>query len=113
MEGTIRSAGAVSVGQSGQFNGEVYADRVVISGFVRGRVECEMLEIVEKGKLYGEVSCNDFVIEPGGHFEGESRSKGQVTSPGLSHIAEWSGEPRLESKAAADADEGSLSVSAS
>ncbi len=74
LVGTIQSQGDVSVGASGSFEGEIRAHRIVVSGLARGRIDCESLEIVDKGKVLGEVASRSFVIEPGGQFVGESRS---------------------------------------
>lgn len=86
--GTIQSQGDVSVGASGSFDGEVKAHRMVVSGLARGRIECESLEIVEKGKVLGEVASRTFVIEPGGQFVGESRSSDEEAVKALGHQSE-------------------------
>ncbi len=85
VDGTIQSEGDVSVGAAGSFEGSIRAHRIVVSGFARGRVECESLEIVEKGRVFGEVSSKAFIIEPGGQFVGESRSSDEEAVKALEH----------------------------
>ncbi|SEP14422.1 bactofilin family protein [Aquisalimonas asiatica] len=85
IEGNIRSEHDVSIGADGSFEGDIQAHRMVVSGFARGRIECDSLEIVEQGKVLGEVSSRAFVIEPGGQFLGESRSTDEEAVAALSH----------------------------
>ena len=91
IEGQIDSASDVSIGAEGSFEGEIRAHRMVVSGYARGRIECDSLEIVNKGRVLGEVSSRSFVIEPGGQFVGESRSTDEESVAQLSH---WHGQER-------------------
>ena len=85
VEGRIHSEADVSIGTNGTFEGDIKAQRMVVSGFARGRVECDSLEIVAQGKVLGEVASRAFVIEPGGQFVGESRSTDEEAVAALSH----------------------------
>lgn len=85
MEGTIESTSDVSVGHGGSFDGNVKARQVVVSGYVHGKIDCDRLEIVAQGKVYGEVTSQEFVIEPGGQFVGESHVRGNQPVPALDH----------------------------
>lgn len=76
MEGTIESSSDVAIGEIGSFDGTIRARQVLVSGYVHGKIDCERLEIVPKGKVFGEVLSQEFVIEPGGQFVGESHIKG-------------------------------------
>lgn len=93
IEGNIRSEHDVSIGADGSFEGDIHANRMVVSGFARGRIECDSLEIVEQGRVLGEVSSRAFVIEPGGQFLGESRSTDQESVAALSHWKQAAGSP--------------------
>ncbi len=88
LMGTIQSQGDVSVGASGSFEGDIKAHRMVVSGLARGRIDCESLEIVEKGKVLGEVASRSFVIEPGGQFVGESRASDVESVHALAYQAD-------------------------
>lgn len=82
VEGTISSTGDISVGRTGYLEGTISAERLLVSGEVRGRIECETLEIVESGKVFGEVASQGFIIEPGGQFVGESMSRDEPRTAG-------------------------------
>lgn len=60
---------------------------MLVSGYVNGKIECERLEIITQGKVYGEVTSSEFIIEPGGQFVGESHVRGHQPLAQLSH--EW------------------------
>lgn len=102
IEGQIESANDVSIGADGSFEGEIRAHRMVVSGFARGRIECDSLEIVDKGRVLGEVSSRSFVIEPGGQFVGESRSTDEEAIAQLSH---WKGHNTAQQEQPAPAPE--------
>ncbi|MBA1146551.1 polymer-forming cytoskeletal protein [Ectothiorhodospiraceae bacterium WFHF3C12] len=85
IEGTIECHGDVSVGRTGYFEGTLKANRLMVSGHVQGRVECESLEIVSTGRVYGEIASERFVIEPGGQFIGESLTRDKQAVAALSY----------------------------
>ncbi len=47
----------------------------MIQGEVTGSLDVEHVEIKSNGYVKGSVTSNDFIIEPGGIFEGESIRK--------------------------------------
>lgn len=104
LEGQIDSSSDVSVGADGSFEGEIRAHRMVVSGFVRGRVECDSLEIVDNGRVLGEVASRRFVIEPGGQFVGESRSTDEESVAQLSHWREGAAGSRPAARAGTQAE---------
>lgn len=75
----------VSIGHTGRLEGDVKAERVLVSGYVEGCLDCASLEIVAQGRVYGELHSDDFVIEPGGQFLGQSYPRRQETIAALSH----------------------------
>lgn len=85
IEGTVECHGDVSVGRTGYFEGTLKSNRLMVSGHVQGRVECESLEIVSTGRVYGEIASERFVIEPGGQFVGESLTRDKQAVAALSY----------------------------
>ncbi len=88
IKGTVLSNHDVSVGHTGRFEGNIKAERLLVSGYVEGVVDCASLEIVAQGRVLGELHSDDFIIEPGGQFLGESRPRRQGPIAALSHQAE-------------------------
>lgn len=75
MTGKLTSSHNVTIGIGGEFDGEIRAQKVVVSGRVDGSVDAERLEIVSSGKVSGEIRVAELVIEPGGQFNGSSHIK--------------------------------------
>ncbi len=75
FDGTINSKSMVTIGKSGVVNGEVFANKVMISGSFSGVIDSEFVEILAEGRVFGKVIAKEFMIEKKGLFEGESRVK--------------------------------------
>lgn len=101
MEGNLESEGDVSIGQSGEFEGDIKARRVVISGHFNGTIDCSRLEIVSTGRVTGEIQISELVIESGGHFSGSSRIKNGEAQRQLSHHVDKEKSPTQAAKAEA------------
>ncbi len=75
VEGTIQSSSVVSVGKSGQVKGEIYAQKVLVSGRVNGKIDAKEIEIVTGGRVVGEIYVDNLVIQSMGVFSGVSHQK--------------------------------------
>ncbi len=76
LEGSVHSKSTVVIGQTGSVVGEIFANKLVVSGKFNGMVEAEVVEIMPLGRLDGKVSSQELVIERKGILIGESRPKG-------------------------------------
>lgn len=81
------------MGRSGRFEGNIKAERLLVSGFVEGVIDCVCMEIVAEGRVFGELHSDDFIIEPGGQFLGESHPRREIPLTELRY--ERSDEPQL------------------
>lgn len=80
LEGEISSGGNVIVGEMGEVIANVKARNILISGVVRGNVEVtEKLEILNSGKLYGDVSAAILSVSEGAVFKGNSNMESRET----------------------------------
>ncbi len=75
----------MTIGQSGRVNGQISAQRVLVSGRFEGSIDADRLEIVASGKVTGEVSVGQLVVESGAHFNGNSRIRGDEPPRQLTH----------------------------
>lgn len=73
FEGRILSDSMISIGQGGIATGEIVAQKLIVSGKFNGKVDCQTVEIMPNGRVDGEVSANELVIEREGFFIGESK----------------------------------------
>ncbi|MEE4297315.1 MAG: polymer-forming cytoskeletal protein, partial [Wenzhouxiangella sp.] len=61
------------------------AQRVLVSGSFDGTIDAERLEIVASGKVTGEVTVDELIVESGAHFNGSSRIRGDEPPRQLTH----------------------------
>ncbi|MBF0338737.1 MAG: polymer-forming cytoskeletal protein [Nitrospirae bacterium] len=73
FEGNVK-ADWVVVGEKGHLKGDIYANGVVVGGLVEGNINArQYIEIMTKGKVFGDVYTSKFAILEGGLFEGHSK----------------------------------------
>jgi cytoskeletal protein CcmA (bactofilin family) len=73
LEGNILSRSEVVVGKSGRVRGLIQAQKLLVSGEFKGDFTGEVIDIMPYGKVYGDVTVNNIVIEPNAVFEGETK----------------------------------------
>jgi len=56
-------------------NGEIVADKLLVSGKMDGNRDCENIEVLAGGKITGDIISSNLVIESNGFFEGTSKIK--------------------------------------
>lgn len=80
FEGKIDSKNTVMIGKNGYVNGEIYANKLIISGKLKGLTESDAVEISSQGRFEGVITSTELVIERKGVFIGESKVKGMQTT---------------------------------
>jgi cytoskeletal protein CcmA (bactofilin family) len=74
IEGTVESAAAIVIGESGVVTGDVRGTDIIVVGCVDGNIHASgHLDIRASGKVIGDVIAVSFRIETGGIFRGTSR----------------------------------------
>ncbi len=68
----IHSSNTVNIGKDGIVRGDVFAEKLVVSGQMIGNVKSKIVEIMPYGKIDGKVSSHELVIERKGILTGES-----------------------------------------
>ncbi|WP_027327167.1 bactofilin family protein [Helicobacter pametensis] len=72
FDGVIHSSNTVNIGKDGIVRGDVFAEKLVVSGQMIGNVKSKIVEIMPYGKIDGKVSSHELVIERKGILTGES-----------------------------------------
>jgi len=80
FEGKLQSNSEVIIDKNGKVEGELIANRVIVSGNVNGTIKADTIEILPGGKVNGEVEAVNLIIEPKGVFEGVSKVKREVVA---------------------------------
>lgn len=72
LEGEINSQGEVYIGANSHVKAMVFGRDVVVAGEVVGNIESvKSLVITKTGKVYGDISGDQLIIEEGGIYKGK------------------------------------------
>jgi cytoskeletal protein CcmA (bactofilin family) len=77
VKGDVNVSGNVTVGESGDINGEINADVITISGKIIGKLNAKEKVVLEsKATLKGDLVAKILVVEAGAKFDGNSKMNG-------------------------------------
>ncbi len=72
LEGEINSQGDVYIGEKSKVKANIFGKRVIIAGEVIGNIEAlNGLEISRSGRVYGDISGDQLIIEEGAVYKGK------------------------------------------
>lgn len=63
----------MTIGSSGNVKGEIFSEKLVISGEMDGNADCNNIEILAGGRMVGDIISVNLVIESQAVFEGYSK----------------------------------------
>jgi cytoskeletal protein CcmA (bactofilin family) len=93
VKGDVKADGNVTVGESGEVDGQLFADIITLGGKVMGSVNAkEKLVLEAKAALKGDIVTKILVVEAGAKFDGKS-SMGDSKEP-LTKPVQTSGPPQ-------------------
>ena len=70
LEGSVDNARQVVIGEGGKITGDVTGHTIVCGGDIEGNVCAEMLEILSKASIHGDIRAQKMIVEEGGRIEG-------------------------------------------
>ncbi len=70
LEGSVDNARHVIVGDGGKIVGDVTAEIVVCGGTIEGNVCADMLEVLGKASINGDIRAKKMIVEEGGRIDG-------------------------------------------
>lgn len=71
LEGSVDNARHVIVGTDGKIVGDVTGEIVVCGGAIEGNVCAEMLEVLSKASIHGDIRAKKMIVEEGGRIDGQ------------------------------------------
>lgn len=81
IEGDVK-ASAVTVGDSGEINGEIIAETIIVRGKVRGHIRARKVQLASTAKVQGDITHSSLSIEANAVFEGQVKhSEDPLRSP--------------------------------
>jgi cytoskeletal protein CcmA (bactofilin family) len=81
LSGTIEIAGNLVIGEQAQVVATIAAHNVQIQGTVQGNVTAKRVEILDTGKLWGDIAVDSFVLDDGGFYHGQSTMHSDAIPP--------------------------------
>lgn len=69
-EGKITTPANVIVGESARVDADITARAVSVSGAVKGSIFADRVEILDGGKVWGDVEVKSFLLDDGGYIRG-------------------------------------------
>ena len=96
VEGTIRIAGDLVIGQGAVVKANIEAKTISVAGEIHGNVKAkELLELASSARLYGDVKSKQLKIDQGARFIGSSNFE-EAIDPATSKMN--NGKPKEDEK---------------
>jgi len=70
VEGTVQCTGSVVIGEPATIRADVHARKVSVQGTIEGNVYADHVEILDGGRILGDVDTVDFLLDDGGLVRG-------------------------------------------
>ena len=80
LEGSVDNARQVIVGEGGKIIGDVTGQTVVCGGDIEGNVCADMLEVLAKASIKGDIRAQKMIVEEGGRIEGMCKIGGEKSA---------------------------------
>ena len=81
FEGNIETASNLVVGESAKIIAEIKANNVSISGAIKGNVEGNRIEILETGRVWGDLTVNSLLLNEGAYLRGQTTMHADIEPP--------------------------------
>ncbi len=81
FEGNIDVTGNLVIGEAAKVIAEITANNISISGAVKGNVTGNRVEILETGRVWGDLVINSLLLNEGAYLRGQTTMHGDVEPP--------------------------------
>jgi cytoskeletal protein CcmA (bactofilin family) len=81
IEGTIDITGNLVIGEGAKIVAEINANNISISGAVKGNVSGNRVEILETGRVWGDLTINSLLLNEGAYLRGQTTMHGDIEPP--------------------------------
>jgi cytoskeletal protein CcmA (bactofilin family) len=100
FEGTIDITGNLIVGEGAKVIADIQANNISISGAIKGDINANKVEILESGRVWGDLKVSSLLLNEGAYLRGQTTMHGDVEPP----LIEPPRESREESATIVDAE---------
>jgi len=78
VEGTIDITGNLVVGEGAKVIAEIKANNISISGAIKGDIAGNRVEILETGRMWGDLTINSLLHNEGAYLRGQNTMKDDI-----------------------------------
>ena len=83
VEGNIELTGNLVVTESAKIRAEIKANNISVAGAVQGNVTATRVEILDTGRVWGDLSVKSLLINEGAYFRGQTFMPQDLKPPQL------------------------------
>jgi len=81
FEGTVDITGNLVIGEGAKIIADIKANNISISGAVKGNIEGNRVEILETGRVWGDLVINSLLLNEGAYLRGQTMMHGDIEPP--------------------------------
>ncbi len=81
FEGTIDITGNLVIGEGAKVIADIQANNISISGAVKGDVAGNRVEILETGRVWGDLTINSLLLNEGAYLRGQTTMHADIEPP--------------------------------
>ncbi|NLE99505.1 MAG: polymer-forming cytoskeletal protein [Anaerolineales bacterium] len=81
LEGTLDITGNLVIGEGAKVIADIKANNVSISGAVKGNIVGNRVEILETGRVWGDLTINSLLLNEGAYLRGQTTMHGDIQPP--------------------------------
>ena len=83
VEGTVEITGNLVVTESAKVRAEIKANNISIAGAVQGNVSANRVEILDTGRVWGDLTVKSLLVNEGAYFRGQTFMPQDLQPPKL------------------------------
>ncbi len=83
FEGTIETTGNLVIGESAKVIADIHANNVSVSGAVKGNIFGNRVEILETGRVWGDLTVSSLLLNEGAYLRGQTTMHADIEPPQL------------------------------
>jgi cytoskeletal protein CcmA (bactofilin family) len=81
FEGTVDITGNLVIGEGAKIVADVSANNISISGAIKGNITGNRVEILETGRVWGDLTINSLLLNEGAYLRGQTMMHGDIEPP--------------------------------
>jgi cytoskeletal protein CcmA (bactofilin family) len=81
FEGTVDITGNLVIGEGAKVIADISANNISISGAIKGNVNGNRVEILDTGRVWGDLTIKSLLLNEGAYLRGQTMMHGDIEPP--------------------------------